>query len=771
METSIIGKSVTRIDALEKVTGKAKFCSDFNIPGMLHAKVLRSLYPHARIVGIDTTKAEKLPGVRAVVTGKDSPPASIGLYVTDQYALPRDNVVRTVGDPVAAVAADTIEIAEESLNLIDVDYQELPAVFDPEDAMAKNPAVVIHPDFLNYSALGEVPWRPDPERPNVCRTFKLRTGDVEKGFQEADLIVENRFTTARIQHCPLESHRAVAWWETDGSLTVRTSSQVVHLFKPMLCRLFNLPTSKVRLLTSYIGGGFGGKAYAMVEPIVALLAQKSGRSVSLVFTRDEMFAFGRHRIPMIFYIKDGVKRDGTLVSREIKAVLALGAYSDVGVLMIGRTVAGATGTYRLPNLKVDSYGVYTNEPITGPFRGFGSPEIHWAIEQQMDIIAEQLGIDPVALRKKNILNEWERDAGGQITHSIGQNQCLDKVTEWIGWSEKLEVGEGPWRRGKGVAIGSKSAMAGTPSAAIVKVWPDGVIEVRHSGAELGQGLNTTLAQLVAEDFGVTLEQVKIVTGDSDFCGYDFGTVSMRGLFYNGNAVLLACQDAKSRLFEVAAPKLETAPEELATRGGNIYVKSAPERSVKITDLFTRTGIPLVGGEIIGTGSFTVPSIPQDPQTGRSERYVAFFSHGAYAVEVEVNIETGAVKVIKVAGAFDTGQTINPKILEGQIEGGLVMGLGSALYEKVVLDNGIVLNPNFMDYKVPIATVLPAMENMAAMTVEVPLKEGPLGAKGIGETVNVPIAPAIANAVYNAVGIRIYDLPITREKVFNAIKQA
>jgi CO/xanthine dehydrogenase Mo-binding subunit len=451
--------------------------------------------------------------------------------------------------------------------------------------------------------------------------------------------------------------------------------------------------------------------------------------------------------------------------------LAIGAYSDLGALMVDRTIAGATGTYRLPNLKVDSYGVYTNEPITGPLRGFGAPEINWAIEQQMDIIAETLRIDKVELRKKNILNEGEKDAGGMITHSIGAKQCLDKVTEWIGWNEEPVQEEGPWRRGKGVAVGSKSSRSGTSSSVILKVWPDGVIEVRHSGAEVGQGLNTTLAQIVAEEFGVTVGQVKVVTGNTDFCGYDFGTVAQRGLFYNGNALISACQDVKRQLFMMAAVKLEAEPEELMIRDGNICVKSKPERAIGISSLFTRVGLPLQGGDMIGTGSFTTSVIPQDPETGQSERYVPSFSHGATAAEVAVNTETGEVKVARIAGAFDMGNPLNPKIVEGQIEGGVSIGIGTALYEKVILDKGLVINPSFMDYKIPTSTVMPDNKNVKSMMAPVPHRDGPFGAKGVGEVVTVPVAPAIANAVYNAIGVRIKDLPINREKLFDAIKQS
>ena len=768
-ELKVVGKGVPRLDAVEKVTGRAKFGSDFKMGGMLYAKVLRSPYPHAKILGIDTSKAESLPGVRTVIAPKDVPPISIAPLLGDQYVLCRDHVVRCVGDPVAAVAADTIEIAEEALELIEVDYEELPAVLDAEEAFRTDPLVIIHPDLPKYRR-GPVPIRPDPERPNVCQTYKIRSGDVEKGFQEADLIVENRFTTARIQHCPLERHLADAWFEPDGSLTIRSSGQQAYEIKLALCELFHLPPSKVRMLSTYIGGAFGGKGWMRTEAIAALLAQKSKRPVRLVYTREEMFVFGGNRVTYIIDIKDGVKRDGTLVAREMRVILAIGAYSEYGVLLVRRAAAGAVGTYRIPNFKLDSYGVYTNLPLTGAFRGFGCPEVEWPIEQQMDTIAEKLEIDPVELRKKNILNEGDRDVSGMITRSIGVRECLDKVAEWIGWGEKPVEEGGVWRRGKGIAIGNKSVMAGSTSVVIVKIWQDGMIEARHSATQLGQGINTTLAQIAAEQFGVPVERARIVSGDTALCPFDFGTVASRSLVHNGNALIAACQDAKQHLFKIAAPKLGTSPEDLAISEGKIYAKGTPEKSINITDLFTPLGIPLEGGEILGRGVYTGPVIREDPETGQSGRSVFDYSHTANAVEVAVNVETGEIKVLRSGMACDMGKAINPKIVEGQIEGGIGMGIGATLYEEVILDKGTVVNASFMDYHIPTTLDTPSVENTKAMIVEAAEPEGPFGAKGVGELPLVATAPAIANAVYNAVGVRIKDLPLSKEKVLEGIKK-
>lgn len=483
-----------------------------------------------------------------------------------------------------------------------------------------------------------------------------------------------------------------------------------------------------------------------------------------------MFAFGGHRASCIIDIKDGVRRDGTLIAREIRFTADLGAYSDWGPLHVRRAAIGAVGTYRIPNFKLDSYGVYTNLPLTTPLRGLGCPEIEWPIEQQMDMIAKKLGIDPVEIRKKNILNEGEIDVSGMVTHSIGVKECLDKVVEWIGWSEKSAKEGISWKKGKGIAIGNKSVPGGQTSVVIVKVLQDGTVEVRHSAVHLGQGVETTLAQIAAEEFGVPLEWITVVSGDTIFCPYDFGTVGSRSLIANGNALKAACQNCKQQLFRIAAPKLRVSSKDLETSKGKIFVKAEPERSFNINELFNSQGISLTGGEILGIGSFTTPIEPENPETGQSERSVFDYSHTANAVEVAVNVETGEVKVLRSGMACDVGKAINPKIVEGQIDGGIGMGIGITIFEEVVLEKGSVMNNGFTDYHIPTTLDMPRWENSKAIIVEVSEPEGPDGAKGVGELTLVATAPAIANAVYNAVGVRIKDLPLSKEKIWMGLRK-
>ncbi|MFC1904886.1 xanthine dehydrogenase family protein molybdopterin-binding subunit [Chloroflexota bacterium] len=783
-ELTIVGKSVPRLDALEKVTGEAKYTLDIKLPHMLYGKILRSLYPHARIISIDSSRAEKLPGVRAIVTAADAPAKRHGNFLFDQYTPARD-VVRFVGEPIAAVAADSVEIAEEALELIEVQYEELPAVFDPEEAMGIDPPVIIHPDLPKYAKTPVLSPHPEPDRPNVFQHIKVRKGDVEKGFQEADLVIESRFSKPRCHHCALEPHVAVTRVEPDGGLTVWTSTQSIYRVKGELSRLFDIPVSKIRVISSYVGGGFGGKNGIRPEPFATILAMKTGRPVKVAFTREEVFVGTVTEIPMVVYIKDGVKKDGTMVAREMKLILSGGGYADYAPVVVQMCSFGAVGTYRVPNFKLDSYGTYVNEPIGGAYRGLGCQHPEWAVECHMDMIAEKLGIDPVEIRKKNLLREGDENASGEITHSIATRECLEKMAEFIEWGKKPEEDGGPWKRGKGIAVGNKYSLTGAGHCAIVKVHPDATIEVRTGAVEIGQGSDTILAQIAAEEFGVTVKSVVVVSGDTAFTPYDPGQTSSRTTYSTGNAVRLACQDAKRQMFEIASERLKVPVDDLETREGEVLVKGG-SRAIAISQLFGTAGtwsggFLESGAELLGKATWLQHYTPDlaDHETGqldlalavKGERLVSFYIHGAQAVEVAVNVETGQVKVLKMGSAFDMGQPINPKSCEGQMEGGLGMGIGGALYEEMVMEGGVAVNPTFVDYKIPTIMEVPTGEAVQSMIVPAPHKDGPYGAKGVGEGSLIPTAPAIGNAIYNAVGVRIKDLPITREKVLAALRDA
>jgi CO/xanthine dehydrogenase Mo-binding subunit len=472
----------------------------------------------------------------------------------------------------------------------------------------------------------------------------------------------------------------------------------------------------------------------------------------------------------------------------MRVLLNNGSYADSCPIVTRNCTFGITGDYNIPNLRVDSYSIYTNEPQTTPFRGFGSTQVLWAIESHMDMLAEELGMDAVEFRKKNLLKEGDYNANGEIVHSIGSRECLEKVSEALEWDKPCVQEEGPWRRGKGLALGNKYSVAPTSAMAIVKLWEDGLVEVRHNADEIGQGVNTVMGQIAAEELGASMDKVRVLWGDTYYDAYfPQGSTSQRTTYQLGNAVWLACQDAKKQIFELAAPKLKVSPDDLFLKAGKIHVKSDPSKSILITDIFTADRPILPGqfgdyvekyGEIIGRGMWVQKYAPENPETGRIDpvlaqkglRLVSFFGHAAQGAEVAVNIETGEVRLLKLVGASDMGFPLNIKMCEQQIEGGLYMGISSALWEEVKLDSGRVLNPNLKDYKMATAINMPNNANFKTFMAPAPHKDGPYGAKGAGETQMTPGASVIGNAVYNAIGVRITDLPLTKEKIYMALKK-
>lgn len=783
MEFLSVTKSIPRVDALEKATGKVVFCTDFKLSGMLHAKLLRSPHPHARIVSINTSKAERLPGVKCIVTGKDAPEKRYGMLLFDQPVLAK-HTVRYVGEPVAAVAADDLDIAEEALELIEVEYKELPAIFDAEEAMSTNPQTVVHRDLFNYDRARA--WQFDLDRPNVFFHHKIRRGDVAKGFQEATLVMENEFTTERIQHCALEPHATIVEPTAGGGLTIWTGRQDVWFLINRIGWLFGISPSQVRIIRPYVGGAFGSKFPIVVEPIAVLLALKISKPIKLVLTREEVFLSGGNRVPMIIYIKDGVSKDGRLVAREMKVILKAGAYSSVVSILVRNCSFGAVGTYSVPNFSLDSYGVYVNEPPACNFRGFGSTQVAFAIESHMDMLADKLGIDNVEFRRKNILREGDPNVTGEITHSIGAGKCLHEVAKLIKLTDQSQ-NEGCWKKGKGIGLGNKYCTAPTTSLARVKIAEDGVIIVYHSADEIGQGCNTVAAQIAAEEFGIPIDRVKVIFADTLVTPFfNGGATSSRITYHLGNAVKAACLAAKKRLFEVAAERLHADPGELETKGGEVYFRGIREKSIKISEVFSGYkgdypggyGAYTTGGEIIGEGAWVQEYIPEDPETGQIDpgaasegiRLVSFWSHAAKAVEVAVDVETGQVRVLQVSSAADMGLPINPKMCEQQMDGGVGMGIGDSLYEEMIVERGVVKNPNFTDYRVPSVTQMPFIDNVKLVFAPAPHKDGPFGAKGLGEVALIGMQPAIANAIYDAVGVRIKSLPITAERLLQALKE-
>ena len=767
----IIGKSVIRVDSIEKVTGQTIYGFDFELPRMLHAKLKRSHLAHAKIISIDTQQAEQLLGVRAVLTHRDLPNILRGVAIKDTPILASDRV-RYVGDPIAAVAADTIEIAEEALELIEVEYQELPAVLDPEEALSENPPVIIHPDLHNYKAAALHPARAVSHLPNASNLFQVRKGNVEAGFHEADFVIENRYTSHMAHHFHLEPNVSVAKVERNDQVTIWESTQCPYQLRQEISEALQIPTDRIRVVGPHVGGAFGNKTTTHVGPITIALAKRTGRPVRLGLTREETFSTTHVRHPFVIYIKDGVKSDGTVIAREMKVILNGGAYSGgFGNNVTRSCVTGAT-IYDIASFKFEAYRVYTNQVQGGAFRGFGAGQVSWAVEVQMDKIAEKLGLDPLEIRMKNLLQEGDVNALGERVYPVDYKGLLKEVGLTLGMQRGVgSTRNGPWLQGKGIAIAHKWSLAPTASSAYVKLTDEGSAEVWTSTIDMGTGAHTILSQITAETLNLALDKVKVVMPDTILTPFADGGFSTRQTYNDGNAVRLAALDLREQILAKAALKIGARAEDLELQGGEVYHKEKPNQRVALRDLFvwskTRSGGFMPGQDIFGRATWQQEVGSLDPETGQcsTERAASFYDAVATGVELEVNEETGQIRVLKMILGTEPGRAINPKLLEGQIEGGAYLGYTTSLYEELVLENGTIMNPDLKDYKIAGSLDVPALKTII---LETPFNDGPYGAKGVGEGGVISPSPAIGNAVFDAVGIRFHDLPITAEKIMKEI---
>jgi len=759
---TVVGKRLPRVDAKEKVTGEAKFTHDIELPGMLWCKILRSPYPHAKIKKIDVSKAKELPGVEAVITAEDMPKTKIGHdpELLDKSPL-ADDKVRYVGDEVAAVAAIDEETAEKALSLIQVDYEQLPAVFDPEEAMKPN-APKIH-DYVEN---------------NILKSYHWMFGDVEKGFKEADYIFEDKFTTQQQPHICMETHSCVANWDSEGKLTFWSSTQVPHVLRSRLAEALDIPYTKVNIKSKYTGGGFGGKTELFSHDVIcAFLAKKTGKPVKLILSREEEFTCTGTRHPAIIKIKTGVKKDGTITTRYVKAILDKGAYASQYTVLasIGWKAAHY---YRIANYKFDGYAVYTNKPFGTAMRAFGGPQICFAIESQMDMIAEKLGMDPLDLRLKNANKPGDITVIGSKLASCGLSECLRSAAKTIGWKKKrneMKKRNHQVCMHRGVGIASAFHECGFRghigkvdlSSATVKINKDGTVQVFAGGSEIGVGYNTVLTQIAAEELGVCFEDVKIVTGDTNLTPVDLGLWASRGTFFSGNAVKMAVADAKRQLLEAAAEILNTTSDELEVRDGKIYVKNSPEKEVHISDVarhsYLSKGEPIIGRSVYESDA----TLPDEKGKYTPPGACPTYSFAACVAEVEIDAETGQVHVLQIVSAHDCGFAINPINVEGQIEGGIAQGLGHTFLEGLIYKEGKALNAAFLDHKIFTAKDMPKIKPLIIETID---PKGPFGAKGTAEVGTSAVPAAIANAIYNAIGIRFRDLPITPEDVLKSLKK-
>lgn len=756
------------------MTGKAKYVFDMELPRMLHAAVKRSSVPHAEIVSLDKTSAEALPGVQAVITGQDVPPGLRGRGLYDTPTLARDRV-RYIGEPIAAVAAETLAIAKEALELITVTYRELEPIFDPVEAVKEHPPVVVHPNLGSYKRFSSQIYRAaiDPTRPNVTNRFKVRHGDVESGFKQADLTVENTFRTQAVQHMHIEPIATIASAEPDGTLTVWTAGQNVYRTRKELSDGLGIPQSKVRVVVPpYVGGGFGNKGQTHSELICASLSLKTSRPVKLTFSREEVFATTSIRHPSVIRVKDGVKSDGRIVAREIEAIYNGGAYSLAGNVAVRDCVYASVCVYDIPNFKLDVYRVYTNQVQGGAFRGFGTPQAHFAIESQMDIIASKLKIDPVELRLKNMLKTGAKNAMGERMGKFTLQECIQTGLREAAKTPEPTLDPG-WRFGRGIAVAQEMCDISFPSMAYAKYLEDDTVEISTVVADPGEGIRTSLAQIAAEEFRLPLRNIVIRESDSSTAPVGPGASGSRQTSQLGKAVSLACQEVKSQILDVASRKLNVGRNELELSHGSVQSKTNASAQIKVAELF-RPG-PMGGGFVEGFGEFAAKAVwyPEtgeiDPETGQcaTDRAVAYYTPVVQVVDLAVNVETGQTKLLNVIGVIDVGKIINPLNVSGQNEGGIAMGIGTTVSEELAIEDGLVINADLKDYK-----ILTSMDYVPIQSkvLENDFEEGPFGAKGCGEAPITATAPAITNAIYNATGIRFRSLPVTGERILNALKK-
>ena len=771
-EHKYIGKSFPRIDGPAKVTGTAEYVHEMKLPGMLYARILKSPHASAKIKSIDTKLAKKMPGVKAVITGKELN-YKVGLYMIDKEILARD-VVRYQGEPVAAVAAVDELTAEKACELINVEYEISDPVLDVMKAAKKNSALV-HPDLKNYSYMKGV-FDPQPNT-NIPHWQKIRKGNMKKGWEEADLIVENDFWNPPVQHVAMETHTAIARALPENKVEIWTSAQSPFTVRNLLCVCFGLQHKDVRVRIPSVGGGFGGKAGIHLEPLVYCLSKKAGRSVKLTMTREEEFNTIPSRQGLRSFLKTGVKKDGTITAYDAKLYWDAGAYADYGV-NIGRAAATASaGPYEVPNCHIDSYVVYTNKIFGTAYRGFGHLEVLWGVERHIDIIAEKLKMDPLEFRLKNALRDGSKTITGEriFSHTGRVDKCLKNVAKEIGWKKNPKVGN--WKkaangkiRGKGIAALHKAPAMPTftSCSVVIKFNEDASCDLLVSGVDFGQGTYTMLTQVAAEELKLPIEKVNVVWDcDTSTNPYDWQTVASRFAVMGGNATISAAHDAINQIKETAAQVFRCPVHDLSCENGKVFIKHRPDKKLPYEKFVMGYVYPngnAIGGPVIGRGRFIAQGLTNlDLKTGQGLPALDW-TFGAHAVEIEVDVETGEIEIIKIATSLDAGKVLNEQQCYTQTIGGVVQGIGSALHEEFKFDKtGKFLNAGFVDYKIPTAKDLPG--KFAVSFVETPLPDGPYGARGIAEHPMISVPGAIGNAFYYASGINAFEFPLTPERVF------
>ncbi len=773
-----IGADAPRVEAVEKITGKAIYASDMILPGMLYAKVKESPHARAKILSIDTSKAEALPGVRAVLVGSELN-YKLGLYVVDKDILAK-NEVRHYGEAVAAVAADSVEIAARAVELIEVDYELQPPILNQVDALSPD-APLVHPNLGDYSYV-QAAFTPQPGT-NIPNLTKLRKGDIDKGFDEAEWIIEREYTNPSVQHVPMETHAAIVEWRAGDEVTIWSSAQSPFTLRNLFCIAFGLPLSKVRVIIPHVGGGFGGKAGIHMEPLLACLSRKAnGRPVKFHATREEEFSLLPCRSALTYRIKTGVSSAGKITAQQMTMYWDAGAYADYAVNVTRASAYSGAGPYNIPNGWLDAYTVYTNKPYGTAYRGFGHVEFFWGLERHMELVADVIGMDPLEFRRLNILRPGDTTlTGEEITEHTGDPlKCLDAAAEMIGYGtltdEEREYELRTGRKiGKGVATLHKApAMpSSTGTAAVLRMNSDGTVVLNFSLTEIGQGSATAMGQVAAERLRFPLEKIKVaVEKDTDHDPYDWQTVASKGTILSGNAVALACDDLLRKAYADAAQVLRAQVADLDHDGDKVFIKHHPAESVTFAQLAIGYAYPngnAIGGPLIGVGRYVAQGLSNlDKETGQG-RPALDWTYGAHGVIVGVDLESGEFDVLQISSAYDVGKTINPGLVRGQCIGGMVQGLGTALCEGYIYDQqGHLLNPSFTDNKIPTSKDLPL--KIDAAVIETAQVDGPYGARGVGEHPMISVAPAIGNALFHATQIELLHMPIRAEDVWRAMHE-
>ena len=741
-----VGRSLPRLEAREKVTGRAEYTHLMQLPGMLQAKVLRSTVAHGRIKSIDTTDAKKIPGVFGVYTSDDIqtviPDPYYGPAFHDQPILAIGKV-HFVGEPVAAVLAADPHIAEQATQRIIAEYEELPAVFDEVEA-AEN-KVLVHEELKPAGTFADLKHLKGRKGTNIALDFRLRRGDVDKGFASAAHVFEHTFRTQKVLHVALEPYASIADYREDG-VTIYSGAQSPSFVRTEIARLLSWPENRVRVKVPYLGGGYGGKLYIKMEALAVALSMLARRPVKVALTMEEQFyTITKH--PSTFRIKSGIDKDGKIIARKCEVWWNGGAYADVGPRLTQKSGFTASGPYDIDNVSIDSYALYTNLTPAGALRGFGIPQLVWAYESHTDMIARALKRDPVDFRKQNLLHDGRPQATGTILKNAAIEKVLDRIAERLNWKKPFDRGQGVVRRGRGLAVALKAVISPTTSVAVVNIAADGSATLYCSTVDMGQGSDTAMAQMVGEVLDMPAESVRVVPRDTDVTPYDMGTLGSRSLFHMGHAVRLAAEEARDK---IAALRRELGEPE----GSN-----AP-----LGDLF-RKKYGMQAGNIVGTGIYKPDYIPPD-SSGLTTNATPFWMVAGSGVELEVDTETGHVRITRLINVADVGKPINPKIVETQLSGASLMQLGFSMFEKMHVDGGQITNASLADYKIPaIHDVPPVMENM---TVDAVQDNGPFGAKGVGELATFGVSPAIANAIDDAIGVRLTELPMTAEAVLRGL---